>query len=459
MKKIFILLSLAISVSVSAADTGSITSGAYSAGGLATGTGVKLAEDSQSRFHLALDTGLGWNTNPYSYAIGQAELVGYYGDLVLKIKPTLSLMAGGKKLSLQMGIDGTSGALLGVGPKTQSNFLVFTGHAGGRGEFNKEGAVSLFAQGNLSTSRQLTQLFLGSMTNLGGDISAGTTIRPGTGPVALTVDGQFQIQNFINLETTTDTGPTAIVPSNLDNYAMYGHGRLSWDATSKINLFVDAKYGSWMNESVTKQGLSINPLWVSGGFRFPIGNHITTTVSAGYADARIQNAGVAVAAGSVPVGVQVDAAWALTSTTNLQLGLGRSLSPTPLFLDTYSNALNIRFDQRFAQKFVFVLTPSVSYMQFGKPWNDGNTPAASIRTDPKKYGKEDLAVDLQGQLTYYIRDWFGIGVSGLGNWRWTNIAIADATTSKGQYVSAAGMLPTNMLYNRYEGVLFLSFNY
>jgi hypothetical protein len=422
----------------------------------AKGKGVKLSQENGTILHVGVDAGVGINTNPYSETDAVRAGKPNTLDVIFRIRPLFYLSAKGKKLELEIGMGGDLGGLAGI-PGTGADFLLFNGNAYGKGEFNKDGVISLFARGDFATSRQVTEVFVGTLTNLRGDAVVGTTIRPGGGALALTLDGQIAISGYSGLTTPgVGTDTTSVIA--LNNQSFYGHARIGWNFLPQTSVYVDGKYGAWVNSVATAQNLTVNPLWVGAGLTGDISERVSMTFAAGYANAFItQQTVLPIESTSLPVSGMAEAAWDIAEGSRLVLGARRDMSLVPTFIDMYTNQVYIKYDQRFFKKVLLSLYPQFNMYEYGKPYAAiGAT--TNARSDTTLKHRSDLSLDMRADVTYFIRDWFGVGIAGQGSMRWTTANPLNILTLTAQ-VAAPNDNTFKPLFNRFEAVAFVSFNY
>lgn len=409
-----------------------------------------LAEGGKTKLSLGLEGGLGYNSNPYS--LTDAQTTGKaVGDMTAKIAPRISLTMEGSKLAL--GIDGNANMGVLFGLNSNPGFLLFSGGANGSSSYNRSGSVSFFTQGGLSASRSLGELFVGNMTNLTGKASLGSTIRPGGGKFSLTVQGEYAVQGYPGL---TYQG-TNTEPRRLNNQAYYLSSRLSWLFLPKTSLYAEARYGFYENLDMNDAKITVNPLWVGGGLSGQITSTLSANLSAHFSK-MFMSGPQTFASTSIPFGAKIGLDWKMAPHSSLSLNLAREIAPAPVFLDQASNSLTATYSQTMWEKFVLTVAPQGGLIEYGKPYTSASLGGTSYRVQDGVKNRLDFYTSALLGLSYSLKEWLALGISGEGFWRWTNTDPAQALSQAG-WVAIGDGTNYRSLFSRYQGNVFVRLTY
>lgn len=409
------------------------------------GRGVGLGRGAKSRLHLELDAAVGYNTNPYSLAATDKNPRNK-GDIIIKLHPGIALEAKGRKLALEMGLNGRFGVLPDIANSGQNaTWLLFTGNLYGNAEFNRGGALSLYVRDNLTTTRRPAELFVSDLLRIRNNAVIGTAIRPGGGALTIQVDGQHGFEYWPPDTVVTGGNPTGI---GFDSEELYAHARFNWRFLPRTSGFLDVRGGTYRPRNETKA--SITPIWARVGATGRVSEKITGTLSLGYANPFIYDEVKKKATSTNLVGVTfvANANWQIAKKTALSVSALRDMVPVPLFYDVTPMVLDLRFVHWFG-KISFDFQGTGNFMTFGKPLDK--------REDAKVRNRQDLLVDVKLGLTYQVREWFGIGISNRTDLRWTNTSI-DEVLGRGEK-AMVGSDQYSMLYTKNETLLVLSMHY
>lgn len=381
------------------------------------GNGIALSEDGRARLHLTLDAGTGFDTNPYSVPL-EANL--FAGDFAARLRPAANIEYPGSSLDLKSNFFIDYGFFPGLINPVSQNFLLYNTGADANLLIDKDNQLSWAVGGQFRWVSDPGQATLGSIFNrVNTQVAGGVQYRPNNGTIKLRANYIFNFEKWLDFLPNTVGGDFS-----LDNMQHTLQLRGDWRFFPKTGLFVDAKAALHVYPFSPINPTSF-PVWVNLGVMGQITPKLTGLASIGYAnpltfdDQRFGAPQIETADFFGLVG-QVEAQWVAGPTTRLAGGFQRNVNPAALYQYMTDNRFYIRFNQGIGAKFIFKASATYDLIQFGleQPNADGQNFTDRVAGD-----RFDARLDANVDLTYYMNDWFSVGLSNNLTWLNSNATI------------------------------------
>lgn len=393
------------------------------------GRGIALDADGNSRLHLRLDVGAGFDTNPYAVPFS-IDLDEFPGDIVTRVRPGLELQYPGSLIAFDGGVFVDYGFLPNVfGGGARANWLLYQAAANGSLEVNRGGMFTFAARDTFSTNNDAGVVALGSIFNrLRNDLSLGVGYRPGGGTLRFRLAYNFGFEKWFdpNFGIFGDPASPAVRAGAFDQMSHGASLRADYRFLPKTGVFGELR-GAW--NTFPFEQADVNPDSFPVGVRVGVMGQLTPKLSGlgsiGYENPLVVdtvdggNVGIATAT-VIGVSGQAELRWAVSPTTRLGGGVAREFRPAPLYQYLTNNRVYLRFDQAIGAKFVLSAFAGYSILQFGQeqPLVVNGTPQDI--TDTEGTDRLDGHLNFRATLSYFILDWLSFGISNDLDWRLTN---------------------------------------
>lgn len=378
------------------------------------GRGFALSDDGNARLHLRLDSGLGFDSNPYRLPFSDSR---FGGDAIFRLRPTMELLSTSAGLAWNASAFFDYGLLPGVINPATENLFLFQSAAKAGLEVNRGAALSFAFADSLSWNNTPGVVNLGSMFNrVTNDFNAGLGFRPGGGALTLKLSYLFQFQKWFDfVPSASSLAATGVLDTMLHSLTF----RTDWRLFPRTGLFFLASAG--VNSFPFDNG--VNPI------SFPVGAQIglmgqftpklSGLVSLGYQNPLVldtdetNNLGI-VTAEFIGVAGQAEVRWMIAPTMQLAGGFSRNVGPAPLYQFVTNNRFYLKYDQSLSSRLVVSANAGFGLLEFGE---EQPVDGEFITTVPK--GRLDGQLNARAQLRYYLMEWFSFGLTNNLEWRMT----------------------------------------
>lgn len=414
-----------------------VPAAAQSAGGVKAQNdgGVPLSEDGRSRLHLGLDTGAGFDTNPYTTPLATDR---FAGDVTARIRPFFDIKAPGSLLSFSGKGELDYGFLPGLIDVETRNFLLYQSNVSADLEVNRGGMFSFAVGDTLSWHSDPGVVVIGSLlTRLNNQLRTGIGWTPGGGTLQLRLGYLFGFLKYVDFENRggiIDQGELDTVSHNLQLRADYRF-------LPKTGVFLTLN-GSFQNYPFTAtQGFAL-PLSVNLGIKGNFLPKVAGSASLGYSNPMsFDPAGALSSADVFGLVGQVELQWAPSPMTGVSGGFQRSFDPIALYQYIGNSRIYGGFTQTLFGRFSLSATAGYSILEFGAEQSSEDLTDTVV-------GRLDGHLDAALNASYFFFDWLSVGISNTTNWRITNASD----------ISSAGV-PTSLNYARNETLVLASLRY
>ena len=369
--------------------------------------GLSLSADGRTRLHLALDAGLGFDTNPYTTP---AETDRFSGDLTARIRPAVEVNVPGSLVAFTGKGRIDYGFLPGIVDASTRNFLLYQSAVSADFEVNR-GAMFNFAAGDaVSWHNDPGIAVVGtSLNRVDNLLRAGVGWTPGGGALNLRLGYAFGFLKYLDLEQKKGI----ISQGQLDTMNHTLHLRTDYRFFPKTGVF-----------TVLHGGFQNYPFTITQGYAFPVGLSIGVQgnvlpklaglASLGYSNPLVLDPRGALLTGSLFAAVgQLELQYAPTATLSLSGGFQRKFDPIALYGFVGTNRFYGNFTQTLLGRFALNMNIGYSVLQFG-------TEQSSIVLTDTPEGRMDSHLDGAVEIKYYVFDRLSFGVSNTTAWRTTN---------------------------------------
>lgn len=391
--------------------------------------GIALDPDGNSRLHLRLDVGAGFDTNPYAVPFDfQGQQLP--SDIVTRIRPGLELVYPGSLLAFEGGLYVDYGFLpdaFGGGQNAQ--WLLYQAAARGSLEVNRDGMFSFAARDEFATKNEAGVVALGTVFNrLTNTLSLGAGFRPGGGTLRFRLAYNFGFEKWFdpNFGIFGERASPFIREGGFDQMSHRASLRADYRFLPKTGVFAQVQ-GGW--NTFPFDSNNTNPDSFPVGVRLGIMGQMTPKLaglaSLGYENPLVldtlPDGSVGITTGAV-IGVvaQAELRWTITPTSRLGFGVRRDFNPAPLYQYITVNRAYARFDQAIGAKFVLGLAAGYGIFQFGEEQPIIVNGQPQDVTDTAGTDRLDGHLDVAARLSYYMFDWLSFGISNKLDWRHTN---------------------------------------
>jgi hypothetical protein len=421
------------------------------------GLGFKLSQDGRTRIHVGFDTGMGFDTNPYSTPLS-STLTNFSAGALGRVRPSIGFRHPGSMFALDVFAAIDYGILIGV-PDLEGASQYFLNQS----EFQTEmeigrGAMFSFVIADNFAFRidpgfVTVGSLLSSVTN---DIRAGAELKPGGGTLSLKVDTFFSIQKYYDIVSAVSeslgndlSDGNALPTENLDNLALGIRGRTDYRFLPKTGLFLEAKTGFHFYYLDFQNSPMSFPTRVNVGLMGQFTKKIGGLVQIGYANPfTLDPAKGFDSLTFIGLVGQGEIRWAITQSTGLSLGALRQMAPVPLYQHVTNNRAYVDFTQSLGDSFVFRTNTGYSLLQFGRDSTDEQE-SASADLFLSQGSRYDGHWDWQMLVAYYLWDWLSVGLSNDLDFRLTTSQAPDIGNIEGE----------NLSFLRNSTMLLISLNY
>lgn len=354
----------------------------------ARGLGIKAGE---GRLHPALDLDLVYDSNP-----GYASTNSFF-DLVLKIRPGLTLSFPSEKVSLQFNTRVGYDYYFGVDKSRSSDLSTFAGEANLQVGFNPKGQVSFLIEDNFErTSDPRYNSLSGKFDRTDNEAKAHLQIKPGGGALMFDLAYGFFIDWF-DSQATTDSAAMSSY-----SHRAYFSGKWKFLPKTAVSVDFDSDIRRYPNSySGGDKNMDVNAIRATVGLLGQISPSISVAVRAGYGDSLLPDrTGYNGSNYRSAIG-QAEISYRAT-TTFIQAGYSRNFQPVVLFAWFGQDHVYARLRQQFAGKFTLALDVAYDYLSYG----EGVTSDVAGQGD-----RADHVLSGGLDLTYHIIDWLEIGLA------------------------------------------------
>lgn len=404
------------------------TVGVALSGGGQLGAGVALTDDGRTRLHFTLDSGAGYDSNPYAVPF---EDQAFKSDLVLRVRPGITLESKGANVDVVGAAKVDYGFFPGIfdrpGERGTQNWLLYQTSAAGDVQWNRHGMFTLAFGDTVSFNSDPGQLVVGTtLTRLHNSARVGVGYRPGRGTLMTKVSYTF---DFVKWFDTDDAPGFAIV--GLDDQMIHTFSlRTDWRFLPRTAVFGEVRGGiASFPFAADDQPISF-PVGATVGVAGTFTSKIAGTASIGYANPLTfddQPTGTYTLQSADYFGLmgQVEARWRLAAHSLLGAGFQRTVNPAPLYQHVTNNRFYAAFAQTIAERGSLNLNMGYSVLQFGYEQPVNGQPV----TDVPNGDRLDGHLDLRLAIAYAIVEWFRVGVSNNTDWRLTNADVGAGVNS------------------------------
>lgn len=395
------------------------------------GHGFALTPDGRSRLHLGIDTGAGFDTNPYSAPLEEGV---FAGDLVARIRPHADIDYPGSTVAFTGVALVDYGIIPGVVTPGTQNYLLYQSQLAGDLEVNRGGALRFGLGDNFSWNSDPGVVTIGSIFNrINNDLHAGVGVRPGGGALDFRLTYNFGFIKYFDIQGDQQ----AIAAGDLDQMNHVATLRADYKFLPKTGFFLTASggYTSYPFSTVNPDAF---PVAVLLGVQGQILAKLAGLASIGYSNPLVLDSG-AVATGSL-VGVvgQAELQWLPLPTSRMGVGFQRSFAPAALYQYLGNNRFYGSLSQLLSGRFMLNLNVGYSILEFGEE---------QINLTDRRTGRVDGHLDALVGISYFFTDWMSVGITNNFDWRSTNAS--DLSTGA----------PVNLSYIRNQTLLLASVLY
>jgi hypothetical protein len=394
-------------------------------GGGGGGRGIALSEDGLARLHLRLDSGVGFDANPYSvpYVLYDDRFV---GDIIARVRPGLQLQYPGSLIAF----DGQAFLDYGLLPDAfnagqNANFLLYQSLLRANLQVNRGGMFTGAVANTFSFNADPGAVALGSIfSRLNNQLRLGLGFRPGGGML------QFRLAYGFGFEKWFDPflfggASEAVRQGVFDQMSHQATLRVDYRFLPRTGVFFQAQ-GGWHTYPFNDTNPDSFPLGARVGLMGQFTPKLSGAVSLGYDNplvverdpATLATTGIATT-NLVGVAGQAELRWAVTSTTRLGGGVSREFRPAPLYQFVANNRVYLRFDQAIGAKFVFSAFAAYSLLGFGEEQAVALPGQAPRFLTDQQAGRLDSDLSARANVSYFVLDWLSFGLANTVNWRLT----------------------------------------
>ena len=409
-----------------------------------TSTGFALSADGESRLHLRLDTGVGFDSNPYSQRFeANFGLDGgkFQGDFFTSVTPGIELTIPGNIFALDFSSSVSAGLYPGAfNPGiTEGWDQLFSGTQQGtrapslirlstKGdvEINRDGMFSFAMGDTLSFNRNplAGNLTLGNVVN--NDFRIGGGFRPGGGTLRIRTNAQFTTTLFLPTDPVAAiTGGDSSTPGDGDfnSLGLAGEIRADYRFLPRTGFFGSLNVGAHTYiKNLLGTGSQVNsfPLRAQVGVMGQITPSISGLASVGYDLPLLFDSSWALISFQsfssfsdisqiTAFNLQAEARWRISHAIQLAGGFMRTTSPTPIYMFRTPNKLYVRYQQAILNFLTVQAYGGVALTQFGADVNAGTD--ASITNAAAENGFLSIDPELKLGLAYHVTEWFSVGLN------------------------------------------------
>lgn len=399
--------------------------------------GFKLSDDGQSRLHLGLDAGIGFDTNPYSATLDTAD---FSGDVIGRIRPYLDVSTGpGSLLQFKGKASLDYGFLPGVIDPDTQQFLLYQANVAADLEVNRGGMFSFAAGDTLSWSSDPGVATVGTLLNrLTNQLRLGTGFTPGGGTLGFRLGYTFDFSKFFDVDGVQSG--SLIEQGALDTMRHGLNLRADYRFLPKTGVFANLGAG-WQSYPFTNTQPQAFPVSVLVGIQGNFLPRLGGMAAVGYSNPLVLKNGAIDSGDILGVSGQLEVQWQISQQSTLAAGFQRRIDPMALYQYVTNNRFYARFQQGLLGRFVLTANAGYSILEFGDEEGGGLT-----LTD-RPTGRLDGNLNGTVSLNYYFFDWLSVGLANDIDWRVTNANdVSDGT-------------PVNLGYLRNQTLALLSVRY
>jgi len=395
-------------------------------------------EEHKTRFSASLDGAFGFSTNPYFAPMSDIQ---GGGSFLFNLKPSIELEGAAAIGRLGAKLKGNAATFLGA--SQQARFVLSDAEFASNGVLFPNGIASMFFDTTIQTSRHVAKIFVDSLTELKGDLYVGALVRPSGGVITIYADAEAKAQSFFDVNQPT-AGKYTDDPSKLFNNSYYARLKLGWEFAPDLEVFVNAKYGTWRCPAVSDV-VALNPLFIDVGVSGDITPQVHGTLSVGYANnyIRLVQTKTPLDGASLAFSMLAKLDWHTSKYGHLHLKFARDLEPTPLFLETFTSAFEASYAHQWWDEWNLAVSPYLRLYEYGKPLAaDGSGRLAGSH-------RIDLALGFKEEVSYRMNEWLSLGFEHHGLVRWTNASDFQIFTDAGKLADGSGNFAAWMSSNTF----------
>jgi len=393
--------------------------------------GLKLGE--KSRLHFGVDLGTGFDTNPNYVPMTQ----GFYGDMMLALRPQLKLDIPGQMLDVEGAARLNFLNYFGLMNPATGNLRQLDGDAGLQVEVNRGGFLGF------ALSERLTRAVDPGVASLGArlartrnDAGLGVELRPGGGLLAFALSYNFGIELFdpnsgFNLLDVIGLGASASAVSRPEAFNNMEHRlklHTEYRFLPKTGAFLDIYGGTFRYLDASSPNVASNPVGIELGVMGALTGKISGVAKVGYTNPLIivpdANGGPKVSSATFIGAVgQLELRYQLTELNIFAAGVRREMRPIYMYSFFTDNRVYASTSHQLFNRVMLRADAAYAYLAFDQQIADARTGIGGGGN------RGDHVVEGNLSAAWYILDWFAVGISDMLQWRTTNAYVADPNGS------------------------------
>jgi hypothetical protein len=149
--------------------------------------------------------------------------------------------------------------------------------------------------------------------------------------------------------------------------------------------------------------------------------------------------------------VSGEVGWIIAHDSSLSFKILRTLNPTSIFLETYRNSIEAKYNKELMRKVEIAFAPFFTFYEYGKPLASDN--AGRLAGNHRS----DIVLGMREEIVYAFENWLCVGLSHEGKFRWSNAQDLQIFTAMGLIANPTGSFRS--FTNQHEVFLFSRLTY
>lgn len=413
--------------------------------GASQGLGFKLSEDGRTRIHVGVDSGVGFETNPYATPLAKT-FSNFSAGVLGRVRPSIAFNHPGSMIAFDVFAAFDYGIMLSVPTFSDgSQYFLNQTEMQAEMEIGRGAMFSFVLADNFAHRIDPGFVTIGSvLSSVTNDIRAGAEIKPGGGTLSLKADTYFSVQKYYDIvgavtgflgQSATDGN--ALPTETLDNLSLGLRGRLDYRFLPKTGVFAEAKTGFHFYYFDYQNSPISFPTHVSVGLMGQFTQKLGGLLQVGYGNPFTYqlNSNTFDSLTFVGLEAQGELRWAVTQSTGFSLGALRRVAPVPLYQHVTNNRAYVDLTQTLGDSLLFRSNVGYSVLQFGRDLSDTSESQTTQTLFLSQGSRYDGHLDFQVLIAYYLWDWLSFGLSNDLDFRLTTSKAPDQGNITGDNLS------------------------
>lgn len=393
--------------------------------------GLKLGE--KSRLHFGADIGTGFDTNPNYVPMSQ----GFYGDMMLALRPQLKLDIPGQMLDVEGAARLNFLNYFGLMNANTGNLRQIDGDVGLTVQVNRGGFLGF------ELSERLTRAVDPGIASLGArlartrnDAGLGVELRPGGGLLSFALSYNFGLELYdpstgFGLLDAIGLGASQSAVGRPEAFNNMEHRlklHTEYRFLPKTGAFLDIYGGTFQYLDPASPNVAANPVGIELGVMGALTGKISGVAKVGYTNPLIiapdANGGPRVTSATFIGAIgQLEVRYQLTELNVFAAGIRREMRPIYMYSFFTDNRVYASTSHQLFNRLMLRADAAYAYLAFDQQIASATTGIAGGGN------RGDHVVEGNLSASWYILDWFAVGISDMLQYRMTNAYVASASGS------------------------------